>query len=230
MASRPNPVAQNLETIATLSEPDYQSLVSGLSGSGFFESRRSVSQAVRDALPADKQQYVSELAGMLMAFARLSYEESEQESRKNIIELAQGPELDLSEEQRKTLVSRVLAIVACENLVLAARTAYVERNHEKILSGSDVGTDIRPMTSAEGSLESVVLWHSLTVQYLSRSSETEPTETFVVGHSDLIDLKEQIDDALKSRQALQEKMALSGIPVWSPYSPDAAEGSDSDDR
>lgn len=229
MAASPGPVVQNLITIARLPEPEFRTLVSALS-TGFFETRRSVTQAVRGALQPERRQGAAELASMLMAFARLSHEESAEETQRNIAELVQDPELGLTEDERRTMVQRIREVVSCNDLVLAARTAYVERNHEKIMSGTEVGTDMRPMISSEGSLESVVLWHSLTVQYHSRSLETEPTDTFVVDYSDLLDLKEQIDDALKSREGIQERMAAAGVAVWSPYSPKKDEIGQSNDN
>lgn len=229
MAASPGPVVQNLITIARLSEPEFRALISALS-TGFFETRRSVTQAVRDALLPERRHGAAELASMLMAFARLSHEESEEETQRNVAELVEDPELELTDDERQVMARRVHDIVSCKDLVLAARTSYVERNHEKIMSGTEIGTDMRPMISPEGSLESVVLWHSLTVQYHSRSSETEPTDTFVVDYSDLLDLKEQIDDALKSREGIQRQMSAAGVAVWSPYSPKKDEIGQSNDN
>ncbi|THJ65525.1 hypothetical protein E8P82_12355 [Arthrobacter echini] len=196
-----------------------------LRNNGFLATRRAITGAVQSAVTDDYKDVASELAGMLMAFARLGYDDGTDPSIKTFSRMSTASNLKLTDAARANLRDRLVRFITIPNLILAARAAYVERDHERLLTESNIRTDIRPQLSKNGIAQVVVPWHSLRFQYAVQNQEKEESQTIVLDHQDLVILREQIDEALNAQRKIQEQMQSASIEVWDPYTPQNFEGS-----
>lgn len=219
----PESFKQSLELLATLSEADMGRIISALEESPVIESRNVIRDAFLLVAESVSEEKLVELSVLVTAFARINQDRKD-EAEATFAELSMGENLSLDTHQRQALKKRLIEISRLPGLVLAARASNEERNHERLLTDSEVMTDLRPLFNADGSQAIVVPWHTLNLRFTSRQYDEDQSESVVMDYSDLVKLRDQINDVLESRVLLQAEMNNRGIPVWDPYVPENATG------
>jgi hypothetical protein len=215
----PDSFKESLEILATLPEPDMVGIVSTLRRNPVIGSRDEVRSAFLRASERASEDALKELAILVMAFARINYDR-EDEAVSTLTGLSEGGNLDLDDQQRETLKNRLIEVSRLPGLMLAARASNEERNHERLLTDSNVVTDLRPLFDNNGRHAIVIPWHTLNLRFTSRQYNEDQSESVVMDYLDLLKLRYQIDEALEHRVLIQSEMIERGIPVWDPYIPE----------
>lgn len=219
----PDSFKQSLELLATLSEADMGRIIAALEKSPIIESRDVIRDAFLLASENASEEELKELSVLVTAFARINQDRKD-EAETTFAELSMGENLSLNTQQRQALRKRLIEISRLPGLVLAARASNEERNHERLLTDSNVITDLRPLFNANGSQAMVVPWHTLNLRFTSRQYDEDQSESVVMDYLDLVRLRDQINDVLEARVLIQAEMNNRGIPVWDPYVPENATG------
>lgn len=219
----PDSFKQSLELLATLSEADMGRIISALEESPVIESRDVIRDAFLLASGNASEEELKELSVLITAFARINQDRKD-EAEQTFAELSMGENLALDTQQRQALRKRLTEISRLPGLVLAARASNEERNHERLLTDSNVTTDLRPLFKSDGSQAIVIPWHTLNLRFTSRQYDEDQSESVVMDYLDLVKLRDQINEVLETRVLIQAEMNNRGIPVWDPYVPENANG------
>lgn len=220
----PPSLLEPIQFLSGLSNDQVGLMDDTLRNQDFLSTRKAVTRAVRSVVSAQYADVAGELAGMLMAFARMGHEDGTDCSVRTFTRMSTADNLDLTDLERSDLRDRLLRLITVPNLVLAARAAYVERDHEYLLNETGIRTDMRPQLSVDGKVEVIIAWHSLRIQYAVRDQELDRSQTVVLDHRDLIVLRDQINEALENQVKLQEQMRAASVEIWDPYELESAQG------
>lgn len=213
----PESFREPLELLGKFTPEQTERALTDLASQPYIRTRMSVRDALFRAFPDRKlRPALRELSAMLMAFARVSYTQGD-EAQETFENLSAGTNLNLTDDQRTDVRDRLLAFVAIPGLVLAARAAHMERNHERLLTSSSIETDLRPLMDDDGKTALVIPWHTLNLRYTSGQFDEDQSESIVLDHEDLVSLQKQIEAALDTQLRVQSDMETRNIRVWDPY-------------
>lgn len=215
----PDSFKESLEILATLPDSAMGSILSALEQHPVIHSRDVVRDAFLLASSSAPEEDLKELAILATVFARISHDRKD-EAVNVFTELSMGKNLDLNAQQREKLAERLIEVGRIPGLMLAARASNEERNHERLLTESNVVTDLRPLFNSDGRQAIVIPWHTLNLRFTSRQYDEDQSESVVMDYLDLLKLRDQIDDALEQRVLIQSELIKLGMPVWDPYVPE----------
>lgn len=107
-----------------------------------------------------------------------------------------------------------------------AKALGLRNEYERILTGSRLITDIRPIfddVDGSAAIRAVVVNHSMRLRYVGNDRETRDLH-LALDTSDLQKLKEQVDRALLKDRATQEFMETKGVIVLEPAGDEDEDG------
>jgi len=130
--------------------------------------------------------------------------------------LSKSSDLDTgTEEQRLRLRDRVAELLDTEAIVTTANAIALLTEHDRNFHAARILTDIRPVfgDDVEARPTGAVIVEMLNIETWSRSG-TADSLYIAMDETDLLDLREQVDRAIKKTQAMKETLEASKITYF----------------
>jgi len=129
--------------------------------------------------------------------------------------IAASPDVDIINDERKSLQDRLSTLLTMPSLSLIAKAATVVGSHERVFHTARVLTDIRPIFPDDPAQRPVAatIIHTLRLDYFKARSDTEIYIS--MDREDLLKLSEEVDRALKKGAALEDLLQSANIPLHS---------------
>lgn len=127
--------------------------------------------------------------------------------------VASSPDLDISDEDRKLLEARLEALLTSNGIGLITKAATVVAAHERILTGSLILTDIRPLFSEDRDLPPLAahIAHTLLLEYIK--DDEEKKIFLALSAEQLSDLAMEVKKAQQKQKSLNSFLADAGLPL-----------------
>lgn len=149
----------------------------------------------------------------LLGTASLNYMADGSTSEQMAISIAQSSDLDLDDEERSVLGTRLARLFETKALPILAKSVDVLTDHERLYLSGRVLSDVRSVFGPSDSIEPIaaVIVHHLRIDYQTR--EGQSGFYVAMDPTDLVELRDAVNRALEKGEALEALMAETGVPT-----------------
>jgi chorismate mutase len=215
----PENAASLLRKITDLPDDVFSSLAAVLERSKPALTPKELLSQISAALKDHSPKEITEISGTLFILYRIrdiknltSEEVADQVAK---VLAANGKVADPAQEAK--IKSRLLAFLNNDAVAVTVKSLDVMTEHEHILCGARILSDIRPVfTSSLGTPSAAVIIHNLEIAYHDKAQNRHYEMYFAMDTNDIQKLKEVIERAEKKSAALKAMILNSKIPYLSP--------------
>lgn len=213
-----------LTALASMEDETVEALQAALQEVPEVLSTDRLVEHVRDAAPALPDDQAVETLEALLSLMTLLPEDGE-----GVINLARdvadSPDLDLTDEERQTFVERLTPLLELDSLTLAARAFDIVSEHDRVFHDARILNDLRPVFGpdpADGP-KAAVLVATLKIDYHVTRGPVD-SAYFALDQTDLLRLRDVVDRALAKHASLRGLVESMNMPYWEYDEPPDAPG------
>lgn len=207
-----------LASLARLDKDRRQRLIRAYADAPAFADHVQLFDLTQEATGAETDVAIGMVSAVLSFTIQLSSWDAPPD--RLAVDAARSADLDLNDEEREQLADLLRELLASRALTTAAKGSDLVTEHEHVVSGIRILTDIRPVFGDDPAGEPEGVTISSTLKLSHYTDGREQSIYLVFDELDLRELKSQVDRALDKVESVRRLMARQDIPVYAMADPD----------